>query len=65
MKISKLIVVVLAGLLASVSSATAATQMEARDAPSVSGPLEQRAKDCRRQNETFRGTIVAVGKTCL
>ena len=48
-----------------IGPATAATQMEAKDSPEVSGPLEQRTKDCRRQNETFHGTVVAVGKTCL
>jgi hypothetical protein len=65
MRISKLLLVIAVGLLGSVGSAAAATQLDARDSPEASGPLEQRTKDCRAQNETFEGTVVAMGRTCL
>lgn len=65
MRISKLLATGIVAVVGVVAPATAATQMEAKDSPNLSGPLVQRTKDCRRQNEQFHGTTVAVGKTCL
>jgi hypothetical protein len=41
------------------------TQMEAREAPEVSGPLSRQSLECQTQRERFEGNVVAVGRTCL
>lgn len=43
----------------------AAAQMDAGDDPQVTGALELETDECRRQQESYRGQIVASGKTCL
>jgi len=57
-------VAILVGLIA-VPAGAARQQMDADDNPSVSGDLELANDECRRENETFRGKVVATGKTCL
>jgi hypothetical protein len=49
-----------------VPPANAATdQMNATDDPEVTGALELETDGCRRQQEQYRGEVVAKGKTCL
>ncbi|CAN5653431.1 hypothetical protein BH24ACT26_BH24ACT26_20950 [soil metagenome] len=54
----------LLGLLAPAAPASA-QQMDARDRPRVTGPLTQRAKDCERKKERFRGHVIAVARSCV
>lgn len=57
------VTVALGGLL--VSPAAAAVQMDATDAPEVSGELELVTESCQNENEKHEGAVVARGKTCL
>jgi hypothetical protein len=67
MKLRRLLIsVTCIALLAPAMQATAqTTQMQAREAPEVSGPLSRQSLECKTQRERFEGNVVAVGQTCL
>lgn len=52
-------------LFPTVGSEAQVRQMDARDGPEVTGPLNRQSTDCKTQREGFEGDIVAVSKTCL
>lgn len=52
-------------LVPAMQASAQTTQMNARQAPEVSGPLSQQSLECKTQRERFQGNVVAVGKTCL
>ena len=47
------------------SAPAAARQIDARDRPRVSGPLDPRARDCKTRWERWRGRIIAVARSCV
>ena len=65
MRRSILFLIAVALLVPVTGAAGAPAQLDARDQPSVSGPLEQRSSQCKVERERFEGDVVAVGKTCL
>ena len=66
MKLRKIVLVASALVLLPVGALEAQTgQMDARDVPEKTGPLERQSTECKTQREAFEGTVVAVGKTCL
>lgn len=66
MKFRKFVLVASAVVLLPIAPSDAQTrQMDAKDVPEKTGPLERSSTECKTQRERFNGTIVAVGKTCL
>lgn len=66
MKLRKFLLVASAlVLLPGAASHAQVRQMDAKDVPEKTGPLERRSTECKKQREGFQGDIVAVGKTCL
>ena len=63
--IHTLVLMAVAALVAIPSAAAATRQLDAADNPQVSGELELRTDECRRQHESYQGETVATGKTCL
>lgn len=66
MKLQRLLVIACVLTLVPVMTSHAQIrQMDARDDPEVTGPLNRRSTECKTQREGFEGNVVAVGKTCL
>lgn len=63
--VTKVALLVGALLLVVAPASGQGAQLDASDDPRVSGELELETDGCRKQQEKYRGEVVARGKTCL